>query len=196
MRNLFLFLVLVSSGAYIEYTAEIDTRSNIKNSTSEMTPNEKISFAGNSHIQRAVELSYRAIEHEDGGPFGSVVVRDGNVIGEGWNQTRRLNDPSAHAEVMAIRDAYSKGVTDLKGCVVYASAQPCPMCLSLIYLTGAEKVFYLIPGEEIAKIGSRLSVGHVYDALREPAGKRPIAESRVAPEEVKNVLEQYKRYKW
>ncbi len=197
MRSFFLFLVLVSSGAYIEFTADKDDRSNIKSGTAAMKGTEATSPEDREHMARAFDLSFHGLEHEDGGPFGSVVVKDGVVIGEGWNQVKRLSDPSAHAEVMAIRDACSRNPIDnLKGSIIYASAQPCPMCLSLIYLTGIEKVYYCIPGEAIAEVDPALSVRHVYEALRSPRHERPLTEEAIMQEEVSGMLDAYRKFDW
>lgn len=198
MRIFFLFLVLVVSGAYIEYSAGEEIRDGKRPASTTMTTTTTTpdSEADRVFMNRAVALSFTGLENRDGGPFGSVVVKDGEIVGEGWNQCKKLNDPSAHAEVMAIRDAYNKGMKDLKGCVVYASGQPCPMCLSLIYLTGAEKVYYLIPGEAMARIDPALSVEHVYEALRLAADKRPVPEERIMPEEASRVMEEYRKYNW
>src|SRR5690606_30266015 len=109
--------------------------------------------------------------------FGSVVVKDGEIVGEGWNQVRHTHDPSAHAEMLAIRDAAQRlGTPVLDGCVVYASGQPCPMCLSLVYLAGIRRVYYCIPGEVMAQLNPMLSVEHIYTALAMPQNERPIAE--------------------
>jgi tRNA(Arg) A34 adenosine deaminase TadA len=74
------------------------------------------------------------MQHNDGGPFGCVVVKEGKIIGEGWNKVTSTNDPTAHAEVTAIRDACKKiGSFQLEGCEVYTSCEPCPMCMGAIY---------------------------------------------------------------
>ncbi|MDE0433939.1 MAG: nucleoside deaminase, partial [Bryobacterales bacterium] len=87
-----------------------------------------------AHMKRAVALSRRGMELGHGGPFGAVVVRDDTVIGEGWNEVLLSKDPTAHAEIVAIRHACRKLAThDLSGCEIYASCEPCPMCLGAIY---------------------------------------------------------------
>ncbi|MFD1002662.1 nucleoside deaminase [Ohtaekwangia kribbensis] len=142
---------------------------------------------------RALELSHVALDDGHGHPFGSVVVRDGKIIGEGWNKAKVLHDPSAHAEVEAIRDACKNiASTSLAGSVIYASAQPCPMCLSLIYLTGIEKVYYCIPGDTIEAMDSRLRVEHIYRELAKPPLDRTIPEIPILPEEVDKNVGRYK----
>ena len=86
-----------------------------------------------AHMKRAVALALKGIELGHGGPFGAVVVRGVAVVGEGWNEVLHTKDPTAHAEVVGIRDACRRlGSYDLSGCEVYASCEPCPMCLGAI----------------------------------------------------------------
>ena len=93
-------------------------------------------------MRRAVELSIENVKN-GGGPFGAVIVRDGEIIAEGANRVTANNDPTAHAEVTAIRAACAKlGTFQLDGCVVYTSCEPCPMCLSAIYWAGISKIYY------------------------------------------------------
>ena len=143
-------------------------------------------------MKRAIDLSFFGFGHHHGTPFGSVVVKDGAIIGEGWNRVQQLNDPSAHAELMAIRDACAKlGVPTLAGCTVYASGQPCPMCLSLIYLVGIVKVYYCLPGERTASMDPRLSVAHIYRALSVSQRARSVPEIQVMSEEIENIIARY-----
>lgn len=93
-------------------------------------------------MRRAVALSLENVKN-GGGPFGAVIVKDGEIIAEGVNRVTANNDPTAHAEVTAIRAACSKLQNfQLEGCVVYTSCEPCPMCLSAIYWAGIDKIYY------------------------------------------------------
>lgn len=153
----------------------------------------------NQFMGRALELSFFGYEHNHGTPFGSVVVKDGAIVGEGWNCVKQLNDPSAHAELMAIRDACANlGTPTLKGCTIYASGQPCPMCLSLIYLVGIEQVYYCLPGERTAAMDQRLSVAHIYRALATPQPERPVPEIQVMSEDIEDIIARYEeiRRQW
>ena len=107
----------------------------------------------NQFMQKAVALSREHMEKGHGGPFGAVIVKDGKIISEGWNQVTSTNDPTAHAEVQAIRKAcdYLKSF-DLKGAVIYTSCEPCPMCLSAIYWARIEKIYYANTREDAANI--------------------------------------------
>ena len=94
-------------------------------------------------MKRAIELSNRNLDTGAGGPFGAIIVKNGEVIGEGWNQVTSTNDPTAHAEVMAIRNACKNLSTfDLSGSEIYTSCEPCPMCLSAIYWARLEKIYF------------------------------------------------------
>lgn len=94
-------------------------------------------------MKRAIELSRLHMQKGAGGPFGAVIVKDGKIIGEGWNKVTSANDPTAHAEVSAIRDA-CKNISnfDLSGAEIYTSCEPCPMCLAAIYWARLDKIYY------------------------------------------------------
>ncbi|MCW5959667.1 MAG: nucleoside deaminase [Pyrinomonadaceae bacterium] len=105
-------------------------------------------------MRRAIELAKKGIDHGAGGPFGAVVVKNGEIIAEGWNEVTSKNDPTAHAEVSAIRKACA-ALKDfqLRGCTIYTSCEPCPMCLGAIYWARPEKMFYACTREDAAGIG-------------------------------------------
>ena len=106
------------------------------------------------HLRRAVELSRERMRANLGGPFGAVIVRDGQVLAEGWNEVTSTNDPTAHAEVVAIRRACA-AVEDfsLKGATMYASCEPCPMCLASIYWARIDRIVFANTRQEAAAIG-------------------------------------------
>ena len=105
-------------------------------------------------MRRAIALSLENVRSNHGGPFGAVVVKAGQIVGEGANQVLATNDPSAHAEVVAIREACRKLNTfQLTGCEIYASCEPCPMCMGLIYWSRPERVYYANTAADAAKIG-------------------------------------------
>ena len=96
----------------------------------------------NEFMREAIELSVKNIDN-DGGPFGAVVVKDGEVVARGVNRVTASIDPTAHAEVSAIREAAKKlGTFDLSGCEIYSSCEPCPMCLGAIYWAHLDKLYY------------------------------------------------------
>lgn len=105
-------------------------------------------------MERAIELSKQAMNEADCGPFGSVVVRSGEIVGEGFNQVIRRHDPTAHAEVMAIRDACSRlQLHDLSDCELYASCKPCPMCLGATLWARIPVVYFGASSEDAAAVG-------------------------------------------
>ena len=117
-------------------------------------------------LRRAVELARDNVE-QGGRPFGALVVRDGKVLAEGVNELHRTKDPTAHAELQAIRAASQRLATPrLDGCVVYASGQPCPMCLAALHLCGVGRVLFAASNAEGAPFG--LSTAEVYAQLALP----------------------------
>ena len=106
----------------------------------------------NNFMLRAIELSIKSA-NGTGGPFGCVIVKDDKIIAEGSNKVTFSNDPTAHAEIVAIREACKKLNTfNLSGCDLYASCEPCPMCLSAIYWSHVENIFYANTREDAKKI--------------------------------------------
>ena len=104
-------------------------------------------------MQRAIELSINSVRN-GGGPFGAVIAREGEIIAEGSNGVTIYNNPTAHAEVTAIRKACEKlGTFELKGCEIYTSCEPCPMCLGAIYWAHLDKVYYANDRKDAADIG-------------------------------------------
>jgi tRNA(Arg) A34 adenosine deaminase TadA len=139
------------------------------------------------HLARAVELSREHMEIGAGGPFGSVVVRDGAVIGEGWNQVTSTNDPTAHAEVVAIRRAcHAIGSFSLQGATLYASCEPCPMCLASAYWARVSRIVFANTREEAAAIGFDDQL--LYDEIPKPIEERLIPTLHVPCEEAKAVF--------
>lgn len=105
-------------------------------------------------LRRALELAREHGATGINGPFGAVVVRDGEVVGEGWNRVVECHDPTSHAEVNAIREAARRlGTHDLSGCTIYASCEPCPMCLSAIYWARIARLHFAAGKDDAAAIG-------------------------------------------
>ena len=107
----------------------------------------------NKFMREAIRISIAKMRANCGGPFGAVVVRKGKIVGRGWNQVTSTNDPTAHAEVTAIRDACRRLKTfQLDDCELYTSCEPCPMCLSAIYWARFKKVYYGNTRKDAARI--------------------------------------------
>jgi len=105
-------------------------------------------------INRAIELSEKGMNSNAGGPFGAVIVKNDEIIAEAFNQVTSSNDPTAHAEVVAIRKACEKlGSFQLNDCIIYTSCEPCPMCLGAIYWARPKTVFYACTKVDAAEIG-------------------------------------------
>lgn len=110
--------------------------------------------SGDFFMRRAIELARHGMNQGAGGPFGAVIVRDGEIVGEGWNRVVSTNDPTAHGEISAIRDACAKlGTFSLTGCEIHTTGQPCPMCLGAIHWARIEKIYYGFQIEDAAAIG-------------------------------------------
>ncbi len=124
-------------------------------------------------MDRAIELSREGMTKGEGGPFGAVIVRDGEVIAEGNNRVLVTNDPTNHAEVVAIRRATEKlGRFDLSDCELYTSCEPCPMCLGAIYWARPKKVYYANTKHDAAEID--FDDQFIYDELKLPTEDRKI----------------------
>lgn len=129
----------------------------------------------------AIELSKENVT-KGGGPFGAVIVKDGKIIAAAANSVTRDNDPTAHAEVNAIRKACASLETfDLSGCIIYTSCEPCPMCLGAIYWAHIDKVFYGNNKRDARQIG--FDDKFIYDELELPIDQRKIEFVQLLPEE-------------
>lgn len=144
------------------------------------------------YLFEAVMLSRQGMAQGHGGPFGCVIVKDGKVVGQGYNRVTSTNDPTAHAEVVAIRDACARlGSFQLEGCVVYTSCEPCPMCMGAIYWARPLKVIYANTRGDAAAVG--FDDQFIYDELKiEDLTKRKIPFVHIALKEAKEVFETWK----
>ncbi|MCB8820020.1 nucleoside deaminase [Microvirga rosea] len=140
------------------------------------------------YLSRAVALSRDHMNEGAGGPFGAVIVRDGQVLGEGWNQVTSANDPTAHAEVVAIRRACEAvGDFALQGATLYTSCEPCPMCLASAYWARISRIVYANTREDAAEIGFDDSL--IYDEIPKPVSERIIPMDHVPSLEARAVFD-------
>lgn len=124
-------------------------------------------------MREAIRQSLEGMERNDGGPFGAIVVKDGNIVGRGNNRVTSSNDPTAHAEVVAIRDACKNlGSFQLDGCDIYTSCEPCPMCLGAIYWARPERVFFGCTRTDAADI--QFDDALIYNEMTVPLEQRKI----------------------
>lgn len=124
-------------------------------------------------MKAAIALAETGIKNGEGGPFGCVIVKNGKIIGEGYNKVISTNDPTAHAEIVAIRDACKNlNSFQLEDCEVYASCEPCPMCLGAIYWARPKAIYFGNTKEDAATIGFDDSM--IYDEIRADLNARKI----------------------
>ena len=138
-------------------------------------------------MTRAIELAKMGVDMNLGGPFGCVVVKDDIIIGEGNNRVTSTNDPTAHAEIVAIREACKAlGAFQLDGCTVYTSCEPCPMCLGAIYWARPERVFYACTREDAAHIG--FDDDFIYEELEKASDEREMVLMNLMRDEALEVF--------
>lgn len=143
-------------------------------------------------MRHAVRISAERMREGEGGPFGAVVVRDGRIVAEGWNRVTSANDPTAHAEVTAIRRACEAlGTFSLQGCEIYTSCEPCPMCLAAIYWARLEGVYYANTREHAAEIGFDDAL--IYGEVSKPVEHRAIPTVRLPLPEAEAVFAEWHR---
>jgi len=141
-------------------------------------------------MAEAARVSREKMNAGFGGPFGAVVVKDGKVIGTGYNKVTTDNDPTAHAEIVAIRDACANiGDFSLRGAVIYTSCEPCPMCLSSIYWARLDKVYYANTRWDAARIG--FDDAELYDEVAKGIEDRKIPMIHLADEEAATAFEEW-----
>ena len=138
-------------------------------------------------MQRAIELAEQGMNQNSGGPFGAVVVKDNEIIAEGYNKVTSTNDPTAHAEIVAIKKACEKlGAHQLEDCFIYTSCEPCPMCLGAIYWARPKGVYYACNREDASKIDFDDQL--IYEELQKKMNDRQIKFSSILREEALRVF--------
>lgn len=144
------------------------------------------------HMQRAIELSRIHMQQGEGGPFGAVIVKDGRILAEGWNRVTSTNDPTAHAEVTAIRRACeSLGNFDLQGAELYTSCEPCPMCLSAAYWARVSKIYFACTREDAAR--HQFDDDFIYREIPKKISERSIPMTQHQRDEAYEVFREWDR---
>jgi guanine deaminase len=153
-----------------------------------MSPSSQSGPAGSdAYLARAIALSRESMESGSGGPFGAVIVRAGRILAEGTNRVTATNDPTAHAEIVAIRDAArALGDFRLTGCDLYASCEPCPMCLAAAHWARVDRIVFAASREDAARAG--FDDAFLYQELAEPLAARSIPTIRIPSPEAAAVL--------
>ncbi|MFM9905952.1 MAG: nucleoside deaminase [Pyrinomonadaceae bacterium] len=142
-------------------------------------------------MKRAIDLARDGMDANTGGPFGCVIVRDGEIVGEGSNRVTSTNDPTAHAEVVAIRDACKRLNTfQLDGCSIYTSCEPCPMCLGAIYWARPAQVFYAGTRGDAAAAG--FDDEHFYAELEKPNELRELSMQNLMRVEAQDLFNDWR----
>ena len=127
----------------------------------------------NPFMARAIQLSIENVQSGRGGPFGAVIVREGAIVAESSNQVTATNDPTAHAEVLAIRAACKVlGTFELESCEIYTSCEPCPMCLGAIYWARLSRVYFANAGADASRVG--FDDSFIYSEIAQPVSRRKI----------------------
>ena len=138
-------------------------------------------------MREAIKLSAESVR-SGGGPFGAVIVRNGEIIARGENRVTVCNDPTAHAEVSAIREAAARlGTYDLSGCEIYSSCEPCPMCLGAIYWARLDRLYYACTRADAANVG--VDDAHIYEELPLDPTQREQPTESLLREEAQLVFE-------
>jgi tRNA(Arg) A34 adenosine deaminase TadA len=141
-------------------------------------------------MRRAIELARIGMNSGAGGPFGAVVVKDGEIVGEGYNRVLASNDPTAHGEVVAIRAACARiGSFSLEGCEIHTTGEPCPMCLGAIQWARISRIYYGFSITDAAAIG--FDDREFYRQFSLPATEREVPCKRLAAEEARELLGEY-----
>ena len=143
-------------------------------------------------MREAIRLAIEKMRRGDGGPFGAVVVRSGRVVGRGWNRVTSLNDPTAHAEINAIRDACRRLKTfRLSDCELYTSCEPCPMCLSAIYWARIPAIFYGCTRRDAARI--QFDDDFIYREVALPIRRRSLVMKPLLRAEARTAFSEWER---
>ena len=147
----------------------------------------KAKHSPESFMREAIKLSAESVQ-SGGGPFGAVIVRNGEIIARGENRVTVCNDPTAHAEVSAIREAAARmGTYDLRGCEIYSSCEPCPMCLGAIYWARLDRLYYAGTRADAANVG--FDDAHIYEELPLDPSQRELPTQTLLREEAQRVFE-------
>lgn len=141
-------------------------------------------------MNRAIGLARHGMRCGDGGPFGAVIVREGKIVGEGWNRVLATHDPTAHAEITAIRDACARlGSYSLEGCEIHTTGQPCPMCLGAIQWSRIEAIHFGFRVEDAAEIG--FDDREFFSQMTMPAEQRRIPAHELCRAEAMELIREY-----
>ncbi len=144
-------------------------------------------------MEKAIALATENVTSGHGGPFGAVIVKAGEIVASGVNLVAATNDPTAHAEVVALRNAATALATfDLTGCEVYTSCEPCPMCLSAIYWSHCDAIFYGNTSADAAAAG--FDDAFLYEEIKRPSDQRKIPSANLLRQQAISNFEAWRKY--
>lgn len=147
-----------------------------------MTPDELMS--------KAIEMSRKAVSTPGHRPFAALIVKDGEIVGEGLNDTPSSHDPTAHGEVLAIRDATRRLATeDLSGCEIYTTCEPCSLCVAAIWWARIDKMYYAATLDDCKEVG--IGVDGLVEEISRPVGGRTLPAERILAEDARAVLDEW-----
>ena len=155
--------------------------------------NNKLTEKQIKFLERAIDLARNGMQSGNGGPFGCVIVKGDTIVSEGCNMVTSSNDPTAHAEVVAIREACKTlGSYQLSDCEIYSSCEPCPMCLGAIYWARPKRVIFANTRQEAAAIG--FDDDFIYNEINTPQTERKIPFEHIPHPKAKEVFEEWKKW--
>jgi tRNA(Arg) A34 adenosine deaminase TadA len=141
-------------------------------------------------MAKAIEMASQALEGDNGGPFGAVIVKNGKIVGKGRNRVTSKQDPTAHAEIEAIRDACCNlGEYQLDGCTIYSSCEPCPMCLGAIYWARTSNIYYACSREDAAN--AEFDDAFIYEEIGKSPQSRTIASTQIMRQEAFQIFTEW-----
>jgi guanine deaminase len=143
-------------------------------------------------MRAAIDLSAEHMRAKEGGPFGAVITRGNAIIGHGWNKVTTTNDPTAHAEMTAIRAAAAAlGTFQLRGCVLYTTCEPCPMCLGAVYWARLDRMVFAANRHDAAEAG--FDDEHIYAELARPLFARNLPTQQALRDKALEILAEWRR---
>jgi len=142
-------------------------------------------------LREAIRLSFEKMREGEGGPFGAIVARGDEIVGIGWNRVASTNDPTAHAEITAVRDACQRLQTfNLSGCEIYSSCEPCPMCLAAIYWARLDRLHYAAGREDAAEAG--FDDAHIFAQMALPCQERSLPSTQTLRDQARAAFDEWR----
>ncbi|SHH75499.1 Cytidine and deoxycytidylate deaminase zinc-binding region [Chryseolinea serpens] len=188
LAKFLLLLTLLIMGAYVNHNAASRTEQHQQRQQRLAKLKASATAEDYAFMKKVLNASTEFTGAANSTPPTSLVVKDGEIIGEGSDRSAQLNDPSAHAELEAVKAACKyMGATTLKGSVLYTSSKPCPMCLALLYRVEVERIVYYMPADTTPTETANTSNRRIYEALKQDPAYRPIPELVLHPSDLEKL---------